>query len=99
MMTVITIIDLPDGVGPQWDEAMRDRLVAAEEHEGWIAGQLLIPADSLNGRVIVGVWETRSHWQAWHTDPMFESTRERLDDLAAGSGTTTWHETIYHSAS
>lgn len=99
MMTVITRVQLPDGVAPEWDESMRDRMTAAETCEGWIAGQLLIPLTSVNSRVIIGVWETRSHWEAWHSDPAFVETRERLDELGVGPGDTTWHETIYDARS
>lgn len=96
MMTVITTVELPDGVGPIWDEIMTERMRAAEEHRGWLGGQLLIPVDSLNARVLVGVWESRSHWEAWHTDAVFEATGMKLDELGVDSGVTHWYETIYY---
>lgn len=74
-------------------------MTAAESCEGWLGGQLLIPLDSIDARVIVGVWETRSHWEAWHSQPTFIETRQRLADLGVGTGVTTWYETIYEARS
>lgn len=99
MITVITHVDLPDGLAPEWDESMRARMEAAESCEGWIAGQLLIPLTSLNSRVIVGVWESRSHWEAWHAQSAFSETAERLDELGAPTGETEWYETVYDARS
>ena len=94
-MTVITRVALDEGTEPAWDEAMRERMQTAESVDGWVAGQILIPLDSPNERVIVGVWETRAAWEAWHNDATFQQTRDRLAELGADDGTTTWHETVY----
>lgn len=96
-MTVITRVTLKEGMEPDWDEAMRDRMGTAESVDGWVDGQILIPLEALNERVIVGVWETRAAWEAWHNDPAFQETRQRLAELGADEGTTTWHEAIYHA--
>lgn len=94
-MTVITRVTLKEGTEPDWDEAMRDRMGTAESVDGWVTGQILIPLEGLNERVIVGVWETRAAWEAWHNDPTFQETRERLAEIDADEGTTTWHEAVY----
>lgn len=95
MMTVITRVTLEQGTEPDWDAAMKDRMGTAESVEGWVAGQILIPLEALNERVIVGVWETRAAWEAWHNDPTFRETRERLSRIGADEGDTTWHEAVY----
>lgn len=95
MMTVITRVSLEQGTEPEWDSAMRDRMATAESVDGWVAGQILIPLEALNERLIVGVWEDRAAWEAWHNDPAFQQTRDRLDAIGAGDGTTTWYETVY----
>jgi heme-degrading monooxygenase HmoA len=94
MMTVVTRAVLKEGSEPEWDSAMRDRLASARNQEGWIAGQLLIPLDGLNERVIIGTWNTRADWEAWHEKPEFAETRKRLDGLQEAPAKTVWHEVV-----
>ncbi len=94
MVTVITRVALREGSGPEWDATMRERLHAARARQGWLGGQLLIPLDSLNERLIVGTWQTRADWESWHDDETFTDTRERLDELQAERTETTWHEVL-----
>jgi heme-degrading monooxygenase HmoA len=94
MMTIVTHVKLKEGVEPEWDAAMRERLAAATDKPGWIANQLMMPLDHLNRRVIVGTWQTRADWEAWHKDPAFEATRQRLDGLEDGPPEQWWHEVL-----
>jgi heme-degrading monooxygenase HmoA len=94
MMTIVTRVTLKEGAEPEWDDVMRERLAAARQQPGWIAGQLMIPLDALNQRVIVGSWQTRADWEAWHNDAAFRETRRRLDGLETGQGEQWWHEVI-----
>lgn len=94
MMTIITHITLKEGPEPAWDAAMRERMGAARGQPGWIGSQLLIPLDGLNRRTIIGTWQTRADWEAWHTDPAFTETRRRLEGLEAGPSEEWWHEVI-----
>ena len=94
MMTVITRAVLREGSEPGWDAAMRERLDTARGRDGWVAGQLLIPLERMNERLIVGTWETRADWEAWHADEAFRETRERLDGLEERPSETTWHEVV-----
>jgi heme-degrading monooxygenase HmoA len=94
MMTVITRVALNPGAEPEWDEAMRERMDAAYGRPGWIGGQVLIPVEGLNQRVIVGTWETRSDWQSWHEDPAFQETRLRMEGLQAGPDEMEWFEVV-----
>jgi heme-degrading monooxygenase HmoA len=94
MMTVVTHVTLKEGAAPRWDAVMRERLGAARSQPGWIAAQLLIPLDGLNRRLIVGTWQTRADWEAWHEDVAFEETRRELADLEAVDSEVWWHETI-----
>src|SRR5262249_48078148 len=59
MMTIVTRVKLKEGSEPRWDAAMRERLEAARSQPGWIAGQVAIPVDALDERVIIGTWQTR----------------------------------------
>ncbi|MBI3969639.1 MAG: antibiotic biosynthesis monooxygenase [Chloroflexi bacterium] len=94
MMTIVTHVRLQEGTEPEWDAAMRERLAAAKERQGWIGGQLLIPLDALDKRVIIGIWQTRADWEAWHADETFKETRQRLAGLEAKPAEHWWHEVI-----
>lgn len=94
MMTVVTHVTLKQGCEPEWDAAMRERLDAAKTRTGWVSGQLMIPLTGLDKRVVVGTWATRADWEAWHTDPAFRETRERLEGLEAKPPEMWWHEVI-----
>ena len=94
MMTIITHVTLKKGAEPEWDAAMRDRMSAARDQPGWIGGQILIPLDGLDCRVIVGTWQTRAHWESWHNDGAFAETRQRLAGLEASPHEDEWHEVL-----
>jgi heme-degrading monooxygenase HmoA len=53
---------------------MRERLEAARKPPGWVGAQLLMPLDGLSNRIIVGTWQTRADWEAWHVDEAFAET-------------------------
>jgi hypothetical protein len=44
--------------------------------------------------VIVGTWQTRADWEAWHKDERFTETRRRLEGLEVGRQQEWWHEVI-----
>ena len=94
MMTVITHVTLRQGSEPEWDAAMRDRLDSAQGRQGWIGSQLLIPLDGPNQRTVVGTWNTRADWEAWHADDAFLETRERMEGLQDGASDMTWYEVV-----
>jgi heme-degrading monooxygenase HmoA len=94
MMTIVTQVTLKPGSEPEWDAAVRERLAAARRQPGWIGGQLLMPLNGLNQRVIIGTWETRAAWEAWHQDEAFAETRKRMEGLEAKSSQHSWHEVV-----
>lgn len=94
MMTIVTHLTLKQGTEPRWDAVMRERLASARRARGWIGAQLLIPLDGPDKRVIIGTWETRADWEAWHADPAFADTRRQLEQLEAAPGQRWWHEVI-----
>ena len=94
MMTIVTHVTLKEGSEPEWDAAMRTRLGAVRGRPGWIGTQLLIPNDGLHRRVIIGTWQTRADWVAWHNDPAFVETHARLDGLEAAPRQEWWHEVL-----
>lgn len=94
MMTVITHVTLKQGDEPEWDAAMRERLAAAHDQPGWIRGQILIPLEAMHERVIIGTWESRAAWEAWHSDEKFEETRRLLDGLQETRDRMTWFEVM-----
>jgi heme-degrading monooxygenase HmoA len=94
MMTIVTHVHLKEGAGRDWDAAMRARLTAAKKRPGWVGGQLLRPADKPDRRVIVGTWRTRANWEAWHHDPKFAETRQRLDGLESAPAEHWWHDVV-----
>jgi heme-degrading monooxygenase HmoA len=94
MMTIVTHVTLKEGSEPEWDAAMRARLSSVRGQRGWTCSQLLIPNDGMNKRVIIGTWQTRADWEAWHRDPAFAETRTRLDGLEAAPRQESWHEVM-----
>ena len=94
MMTVITQAVLQEGSEPEWDAAMRERLESAYGTHGWIGGQLLIPLERLNERVVVGTWETPAHGEAWHQDEAVEETRARMGGVEQKTSVKTRHEVV-----
>jgi heme-degrading monooxygenase HmoA len=99
MMTIVTQVTLKQGSEPEWDAAMRERLNAATGKQGWVSGQLLMPLEHLNQRVIIGTWQTRADWEAWHADPAFAETRARLEGLEQGKPQNWWHEVLESKSS
>src|SRR5438309_9230074 len=94
MMTIVTHVTLKEGSEPDWDAAMRERLAAAAGRPGFIGGQVLMPLDRLNRRTIIGTWQTRADWEAWHQDAAFGETRERMEGLETGAAENWWHEVL-----
>lgn len=92
MVTTVSHVNVRDGADSTWDDVMQQRLEAAGSAPGWVSGQVLKPADGGSKRVIVGTWESRAAWEAWHRSPTFQATREELDALAAGPREQYWHE-------
>jgi heme-degrading monooxygenase HmoA len=94
MMTVITYVTLNEGAEPEWDRVMAERLTEACAREGWVRGELLMPLEPMNKRVIVGTWRSRADWEAWHQDPAFTETAALLDALQAEVSGPQWHEVV-----
>jgi len=94
MMTVITEITIEPGGEPRWDEAYERRLQDAQDQPGWISLQLLIPLDAPNKRLVVGTWQTRADWEAWHTTESFQQTRREMDAVQQSSGPEQWYEVV-----
>jgi heme-degrading monooxygenase HmoA len=94
-MTVMTHVALRDeSAAQEWDSAMYARLNAAHGQAGWIGGQLLRSANDRTLRTIVGTWDTREDWEAWHNEEAFRETRERLEGLQSRPAETTWYEVV-----
>jgi len=94
METIVTHVHLREKAGRDWDAAMRTRLSAAKKAPGWVGGQLLRPGDKPDRRVIVGTWKTRTDWEAWHHDPKFAETRQRLDGLESAPAENWWRDVV-----
>ena len=94
MMTVVTTITLEPEATGEWDSLIRERFRSAQSRAGWISGQVLARTDSPTTRVIVGTWQSREDWEAWHDDPAFQATRGRLDELPAEDHVTVWYDIL-----
>jgi heme-degrading monooxygenase HmoA len=82
------------GAEPSWDAAFRERVEAVRAQPGWVTVQLCIPADAPNERVVIGTWETRAAWEAWHASDVFERTRQQMDEAEEGERDDSWNEVI-----
>ena len=43
---------------------------------------------------MIGTWESRSDWEAWHEDETFTETRRRMDGLQEGRSEMVWYEVV-----
>jgi heme-degrading monooxygenase HmoA len=94
-VTVMTHVALRDeDAASEWDAAMYERLSAAHDQHGWIGGQLLRPVNDYMLRTIVGTWQSREDWEAWHNEEAFRDTRERLEGLQSRPAETSWYEVV-----
>ena len=44
--------------------------------------------------MVVGTWESRADWEAWHEDSTFAETRARMDGLQEGRSEMVWYEVV-----
>ena len=94
VMTIVTHVKIEPGKEPGWDEAFRRRVETAKAQPGWIAVQLAIPADAANERVVIGTWETRADWEAWHATDVFQDTRMLMEGVEVEERRDWWHEVV-----
>lgn len=93
MVTTVSEVNLREGSESAWDDLMRERLETVKGRPGWISGQVLKPAEGAGTkRIVIGTWESREAWAAWHRDPGFLDAREQLDRLESGRREQWWHE-------
>ena len=86
MMTVVTTTRLRPGGEDEWDAAVRARFESARDRPGWVSGQLLTPTEEPHTRVIVGTWQSRDDWEAWHHDPRSSNNDRRSSGSRSGAG-------------
>jgi heme-degrading monooxygenase HmoA len=94
MQTIITYVVVRDGEEEAWDGALRERVAAAAGQPGFVAVQVAAPADEPQRRVIIGTWESREHWEAWHEDEGFQRTREELEVVDETTTDSAWYEVL-----
>jgi heme-degrading monooxygenase HmoA len=94
MMTIVSHVRINEGQEPVWDAALRERIDAAKSQRGFVAAQVCIPVDAINERVIIGTWETRADWEAWHDNEAFQQTRAQLEQPSAETRSEWWHEVV-----
>lgn len=51
-----------------------------------------MPTGKPNERLIIGTWESREDWQAWHDDQQFLETRQRLEVVDEKTKDSAWHD-------
>jgi heme-degrading monooxygenase HmoA len=94
MMTIVSHVKIKPGQEPAWDAAIRERIEAAKQQPGFVSVQLCSPAEAMNERVIIGTWETRADWAAWHGTEEFQRTRAQLEEPDAKKRREWWHEVV-----
>jgi heme-degrading monooxygenase HmoA len=94
MMTTVTIVTIEPGKEAGWDEAFQERAASVKQHPGWIGVQMCVPVNAPNRRVVIGTWENRADWEAWHTTTVFQQTRNRMDGVESAPRQEWWHEVI-----
>jgi heme-degrading monooxygenase HmoA len=96
MMTIVSRVRIKEGDEPTWDDVFRERASAAREQPGFVSVQLAIPLDAPDERVVIGSWQTRADWEAWHNHDAFVETRKRLEAVEEEKAQERWHEVIVY---
>jgi heme-degrading monooxygenase HmoA len=99
MVTVVTRVRIKDGQESEWDTAFGERVRAAREQEGFEFVQLCKPEGAPSERVIVGTWQSRANWQAWHEQEAFQETRRRLEEVDDEQAASEWYEVVVEERS
>jgi heme-degrading monooxygenase HmoA len=94
MVTVVTKVRIKDGREGEWDEVFTERARAARDQDGFVFVQLCRPDGSRGERVVVGTWQTRDDWEAWHTDETFLETRRQLEEIPDENEGTEWWDVV-----
>ena len=94
MVTVVTRVRIKDGREAEWDEVFSQRVRSAREQPGFVFVQLCQPEGSRSERVVVGTWETRGNWEAWHHDAAFLETRKQLEEAGDEQQSSEWWEVV-----
>ena len=94
MMTIVTHLQVKSGQEPAWDAAFRERVEVAKEQLGFVGVQLCIPIDAMSERVIIGTWQSRADWEAWHNADAFRQTREQMEEADTKQRKEWWHEVV-----
>ena len=92
MKTVITETTVKAGQEAAWDGAYRERLEDARRQPGFVGMELLTPEGGANRRLVVGTWQSKDAWSAWHQTETFRQTRERMNAATADDGTPRWYD-------
>jgi heme-degrading monooxygenase HmoA len=94
MVTVVTRVRIRSGQEAEWDRAFTERVHAAREQHGFELVQLCSPQTAPSERVIVGTWQTRDDWKAWHDNEAFQETRRRLEEVDEEQESSDWYEFV-----
>jgi heme-degrading monooxygenase HmoA len=94
MMTIITETAISPGQEPKWDSAFQQRMETVRNQPGFVTVQLLIPVDEPNHRIVMGTWQTRADWEAWHNADEFRQTREQMDEVEQSKTDQRWFEVV-----
>jgi heme-degrading monooxygenase HmoA len=94
METIVTHVRIRVGKEDAWDEAFRERVAAACEQPGFVAVQLCMPHGRTNERVVIGTWQSRDDWEAWHDTPEFRQTRHELEEADPERRAEWWHDVL-----
>jgi heme-degrading monooxygenase HmoA len=69
-------------------------VAAAAGRPGFVAVQVAAPVEEPHRRVIIGTWESREHWAAWHEDEDFRRTRAELEIVDERTTDSSWYDVI-----
>ena len=94
MVTVVTRVRIKDGREAEWDQVFGERAQSAREQEGFVFVQLCRPEGAQSERVIVGTWEAREDWEAWHHDEAFMETRRQLEEIDDEQESSEWWDVV-----
>jgi len=67
------------GQGQEFTQLLQKMRTLAMQQPGYISGETLRAADDPNHYLVISVWKSMAHWQAWLGQPERQKIQDKID--------------------